>query len=105
MDAMKTLTITDAKKNLGKWLQAAARGEDVGIVSGADVIALRKVEVESADYAWREYGVTPREVADYEQAAVAEHEQLRKAGKLECLSTEDLRKKREETTCHQAAGL
>jgi antitoxin (DNA-binding transcriptional repressor) of toxin-antitoxin stability system len=31
---MKTLTITDAKKNLGRWLAAAARGEDIGIVSG-----------------------------------------------------------------------
>jgi hypothetical protein len=43
---MKTLTITDAKKNLGRWLNAAARGEDSGIISGADIIALRKVEVE-----------------------------------------------------------
>lgn len=47
---MQTLTITDAKKNLGRWLQAAAQG--------ADIIALRKVQVESADYAQREYRVT-----------------------------------------------
>ncbi len=33
---MKTLTIADAKKNLSKWLQAAAQGEEVAIVSGAD---------------------------------------------------------------------
>ena len=59
---MKTLTITDAKKNLGRWLSAAARGEDIGIVSGADIIALRKVEVESTDYAQREYGVTNAEL-------------------------------------------
>ena len=92
MDLMKTLTITDVKKNLGKWLQAAARGEDIGIVSGADVIALRKVEVESTDYAWREYGATPQEVAGYERAAAAaEHEQLREAGKMEYLTTEELR--------------
>src|SRR5205807_10017172 len=80
---MKTLTITDARKNLGKWLQAAAQGEDIGIVSGADIIALRKVEVEPTDYAWREYSVTAEEVARYEQGAVAEHERLRKAGELE----------------------
>src|SRR5262245_64836072 len=42
-DRMKTLTITDAKKNLGRWLVAASRGEDVGIVCGADIIALSKV--------------------------------------------------------------
>ncbi|MBI2924508.1 MAG: hypothetical protein HYY24_02255 [Verrucomicrobia bacterium] len=79
---MKTLTITDAKKNLTKWLQAAARGEDIGIVSGADVIALRKVEVESADYAWREYGVTQEELAAYERKMDAEYQRLKKAGKL-----------------------
>jgi len=100
MDVTTTLTITDAKKNLGKWLQAAARGEDIGIVSGAHVIALRKVEVESMDYAWREYGVTPEEVAGYEKAAVAEHEQLGKAGKLEYLTAEDLRQKREKAARH-----
>ena len=60
---MKTLTITDAKRNLGNWLKGAARGEDIGIVSGADIIALRKVEIESTDYAQREYGVTQKQVA------------------------------------------
>ena len=79
---MKTLTITDAKKNLSKWLQAAARGEDIGIVSGADVIALRKVEVESTDYAWREYDVTQEELEAYERKVDAEYERLKKAGKL-----------------------
>lgn len=95
---MTTLTITDAKRNLGKWLQAAARGEDVGIISGADIIALRKVEVESTDHAWREYGVTPEEVTRYEQHALTEHARLRKGGKLEYLTPADLRRKREETT-------
>ena len=36
--------MTDAKKNLRRWLAAAARGEDIGIVCGADVIAPRRVE-------------------------------------------------------------
>ncbi len=93
---MKTLTVTDAKKNLTKWLQAAARGEEIGIVSGANVIALRKVPVEAADYAWREYGVTADEVRRYEAAALAEHERLRKAGRLAPLTREGLRAKREE---------
>lgn len=94
---MKTLTITDAKKNLGQWLQAAARGEDIGIISGADVIALSKVGVESTDYAWREYGLTSDEVVRYEQAAVADHGRRKKAGKLKCLTAEELRQKREKT--------
>jgi antitoxin (DNA-binding transcriptional repressor) of toxin-antitoxin stability system len=97
---MKTLTITEVKKNLSRWLRAAAHGEDIGIVSGADVIALRKVEVESTDYAWRQYGATSEEVAGYEQAAVAEHERLRQSGKLEYLRTEDIRQKRDKTARH-----
>lgn len=68
---MKTLTITDAKKNLGKWLRAAANGEEVGILSGSDVIALRKVEVEAVDdykYAMEEYGATREELKLFEKA-------------------------------------
>jgi antitoxin (DNA-binding transcriptional repressor) of toxin-antitoxin stability system len=92
---MTTLTITDAKKNLGKWLRAAARGEEVGIVAGADIIALRKVPVQSADYAWTEYGVTQEEVAGYERKALVEHARLRKAGRLRYLTAADLRQTRE----------
>ncbi len=67
---MKTLTITSAKRNLGKWLQAAAQGEEIGIISGADIIALRKVEVQAADdytYGMREYGVTRDELKEFER--------------------------------------
>ena len=46
---MKTITITEAKRSLGLYLKQAAAGEDIGIVSGADIISLRKVEVISAD--------------------------------------------------------
>ena len=90
---MKTLTITDARKNLGKLLTAAARGEDIGIISGADVIALRKVEVESTDYAWREYGVTAEEMARYERMARAEYKALEDAGKLKFFTAAELKKK------------
>ncbi len=89
---MTTLTITDAKKNLGKWLKAAARGQDIGIISGADIIALRKVEVESGDYAWREYGVTQAELRAFERATDARYKRDKKAGKLIAVRT---RKERE----------
>jgi antitoxin (DNA-binding transcriptional repressor) of toxin-antitoxin stability system len=89
---MKTLTITDAKKNLGQWLAAAARGEDVGIVSGADIIALRKVEVESTDYAQQEYGATRDQVAAFERAVDKRYRQLKRSGKLVTVSTAQLRK-------------
>lgn len=79
---MQTLTITDAKKNLGRLLQAAARGKDIGIISGADIIALRKVEVESTDYARSEYGATNAQVEEAERSTGQRFQQLKRAGKL-----------------------
>ena len=89
---MKTLTITDAKKNLGHWLAAAARGEDIGIVCGADIVALRKVEVESTDYARREYGATPEQVAALEKATERRYQSLKRSKKLTTIAGQDLRK-------------
>ena len=89
---MKTLTITDAKKNLGRWLAAAARGEDIGIISGADVIALRKVEVESTDYAQHQYDATPEQVASLEKATDKRYRKLRESGKLVTATAEELRR-------------
>jgi antitoxin (DNA-binding transcriptional repressor) of toxin-antitoxin stability system len=81
---MKTLTITDAKKNLGKWLQAAARGEDVGIISGADIIALRKIQVIplTEEYVKREYGVSSAELKAFEKRTDARYRKLKREGKL-----------------------
>jgi antitoxin (DNA-binding transcriptional repressor) of toxin-antitoxin stability system len=89
---MKTLTITDAKKNLSRWLDAAARGEDIGIIRGADIIALRKVEVESTDYAQREYGATQEQIAAFEEATEKRYRRLERSGKLVTVTTEQLRK-------------
>lgn len=79
---MTTLTITDAKKNLGKWLTAAVKGEDIGILAGATIVALRPVEVEATDYAWREYGVTPAELDAFIAADNARIEKMRREGKF-----------------------
>jgi antitoxin (DNA-binding transcriptional repressor) of toxin-antitoxin stability system len=89
---MRTLTITDAKKNLGRWLAAAARGEDIGIVSGADIIALRKVDVESTDYAQREYGATPEQVTALERATEQRYRRLKRGKKLTSTTAQELRK-------------
>jgi antitoxin (DNA-binding transcriptional repressor) of toxin-antitoxin stability system len=88
---MKTLTITDAKKNLGRWLAAAARGEDIGIVCGADIVALRKVDVESTDYAQREYGATAQQVVVLEKATELRYRRLKRAKKLTTTTAEELR--------------
>lgn len=58
---MKTLTITRARQNLGQWLKRAAAGESIGVVVGAQVIALRPVPVEATDYLESEYGLTSQE--------------------------------------------
>jgi antitoxin (DNA-binding transcriptional repressor) of toxin-antitoxin stability system len=89
---MKTLTITDAKKNLGRWLAAAARGEDIGIVCGADIVALRKVNVESTDYVQREYGATPERVAALERATEQRYRRLKRGKKLTLATAQELRK-------------
>ena len=89
---MKTLTITDAKKNLGQWLAAAARGEDIGIVCGADIVALRKVEVESTDYARREYGASNEQVAALEKATERRYQRLKRSKKLSFMAAQELRK-------------
>jgi antitoxin (DNA-binding transcriptional repressor) of toxin-antitoxin stability system len=89
---MKTLTITDAKKNLGQWLAAAARGEDIGIIAGSDIIALRKVEVESTDYAQREYGATQEQIITLEDATEKRYQRLKRSGKLVTVTAPQLRK-------------
>jgi antitoxin (DNA-binding transcriptional repressor) of toxin-antitoxin stability system len=88
---MKTLTITEAKKNLGRWLDAAARGQDIGIIRGAEIIALRRVEVESTDYAQREYGATPEQIAAFAEATEKRYRRLKRSGKLVTVTTEQLR--------------
>lgn len=96
---MKTLTITDAKKNLGTWLKQAAQGADIGIISGADIIALRKVDVEATDYAQREYGVTQEQVGALEKAVEKRYRKMKKAGKLVTVTTlEELQRLREKTS-------
>ena len=54
--------------------------------------------MQAADYAGTEYGVTGEEVANYERKAVADHQRLKAAGKLQFLTATDLRTKREKTT-------
>lgn len=64
---MKTLTVTEARKNLSGWIRRAGAGEEIGIIDGARIYAIRPVNVLAADYALHEYGATPAEV----DAAVA----------------------------------
>ena len=79
---MKTLTATEARKNLTHWLKAAKNGQDIGIVYGADIFALRPVPVQAADYAQREYGVTTDQLESFAQRTDAELARERKSGRM-----------------------
>ena len=60
---MKTLTMSDARKLLPSVLERVKQGEDIGIISGDQVIRLRPVEVVAWEesYLYQEYQVTPQE--------------------------------------------
>jgi antitoxin (DNA-binding transcriptional repressor) of toxin-antitoxin stability system len=79
---MKTLTITEGRGRLGYWLKKAAEGEDVGFVFEGKIVALRPVEVTSADYALQEYGLTPAKMAKAEKRIRAEIKSARKRGEV-----------------------
>ena len=79
---MKTLTATQARKNLTALLNRAKHGEDIGIISGDCVIALRPVQVFSEDYAMIEYGLAKEELERAGKRIDAEIKRERKSGKL-----------------------
>ncbi|MBW7896909.1 MAG: hypothetical protein H3C27_17525 [Opitutaceae bacterium] len=79
---MKTLTATEARKNLTHWLKAAKGGQEIGIVYGADIIALRPVPVEAADYTQREYGATAADMDAFALRTDAELARERKSGRM-----------------------
>lgn len=83
---MTTLSPTQARTNLSSLLKRAAKGEDIGILHGGQVIALRPVTVHSDDYALREYGVTEKELDRFVQRTRQQIARDRKAGKMKVFS-------------------
>jgi antitoxin (DNA-binding transcriptional repressor) of toxin-antitoxin stability system len=81
---MTTLSPTKARANLTHWLKRAAAGEDIGILCGDKVIALRPVRVfsEDSDYARSEYGATDVELDAFVKRADAELKRDRKTGRM-----------------------
>jgi hypothetical protein len=60
---MKTLSITEARANLSAVLEKVKHGEDIGIISGNQVIQLKPTPIVAWEdsYVYQEYGVTPEE--------------------------------------------
>jgi antitoxin (DNA-binding transcriptional repressor) of toxin-antitoxin stability system len=79
---MKTLTITEARQNLSRWLKQCAAGDDIGIIWQNKIVALRPVEVVSVDYAQREYGVSEADLKAFADRTDLELRLQRKQGKL-----------------------
>ncbi len=79
---MKTLSVTEGRGRLGYWLKKAVEGEDVGFVFEGKVVALRPVEVISADYALQEYGLTSKEILAAEKRITSETQSARRRGEL-----------------------
>jgi len=80
---MTTRSPTKARANLTHWLKRAVAGEDIGILCGDKVIALRAVQVISADsdYAKRECGVIETELNAFVRRTDTELKQDRRAGR------------------------
>lgn len=79
---MKTLTVTEARKNLSGWLRRAKAGEEIGIIDGNQIVALRPVVVVAADYMETEYGFTAKEADQIAAKLRAETARQRVAGAL-----------------------
>ena len=79
---MKTLSVTNARQNLTRWLKQAVEGQDIGILCGDKIVALRPVNVYSEDYAMLEYGVTSPELGRFADRMDQEVAAEKKAGKL-----------------------
>ena len=83
---MTTLSPTQARINLSSLLKRAAKGEDIGILHGDQVIALRPVKVHSDDYVLQEYGVTEQELDQFVSRTKQRIARHRKAGKMTIFS-------------------
>ena len=79
---MQTLTVTAARAQLGHWLARAVRGEEIGVVVGAQIVALRPVPIQAADYLETEYGLTAAEAERAIATMKAETRRAKNAGTL-----------------------
>jgi len=77
-----TLSPTQARVNLSALLKRAANGEDIGILHGDKIIALRPVTVHADDYALREYDVTDADLERFVKRADREISRERKTGRI-----------------------
>ncbi len=85
---MKTLTVTEARANLSSVLSRAKHGEDIGIISGNQVIQLKPVEVVAWEdsYLYQEYKVTPDEWEQFKNRMRNRRAKEEREGKLKAFT-------------------
>ncbi len=84
---MTMVTLSEARAQLPRLVRRAQQGEDVGIVAGNQIVALRPVRVVSADlqplspeYVAREYDVSRAELARFKSRQARANAIARRAG-------------------------
>jgi antitoxin (DNA-binding transcriptional repressor) of toxin-antitoxin stability system len=80
---MRIVTAAEARKNLNHLLKSAKLGEDIGIVYGDHVIALRLVFIQAQDYCQAEYGASPAQMAAFTRRMNVELNSKRRTGSLQ----------------------
>ena len=90
------MTLKEAQTNLGELCQRAKNGEDVGIISGPQVLRLvpTKVNRQNAvviipmteEYVAKEYGVTPAEFARFKKRIERRSREEKRRGLLKRFS-------------------
>jgi len=91
---MTTVTLTQARANLGKLCERARKGEEIGIIAGNQVLQLQPVEVRRSqpgeitiipmdgDYVMREYGLTPQEWRRLQKCERSRYARDKQAGRV-----------------------
>ena len=77
---MKTLSPTQARANMTRWLDQAIAGQSIGITHKGHIIKLQPVPV-IEDWAAEEYGLTSEEVDRAAEHLLKSGEELLKTGK------------------------
>jgi antitoxin (DNA-binding transcriptional repressor) of toxin-antitoxin stability system len=86
---MKIVTLSQARTRLPALVERARRGEDIGIIAGDQIVALRPVPIVSADiqsltaeYVGREYGVTGEALARFTRRQSRANASARRRGEV-----------------------
>jgi antitoxin (DNA-binding transcriptional repressor) of toxin-antitoxin stability system len=85
---MKMFTVTEARANLTAVLDRARNGEDIGIVSGNQIVQLKPVGVVAWEdsYLYQEYNVSPEQWERFKHRLHKRREKAIRNGTLKVFS-------------------